>query len=168
MSHSFVEPCAILVQYCAIFCERSVSAKLAENTHTMARSPTQSFWDAAAPLIAVTENHSFLVSMVDGSLELEKFRYYVIQGASYAGELIAAACAAELSRASLPVSTPYRTDASTAIDALYLTDFSDCLHRLGDRIKTERQDDRVAKRLHQFAEGAEEAEKDLHRSFFKQ
>lgn len=89
----------------------------------------QAFWDAAAPLIAVTEKHPFLVAMVDGTLDLEKFRYYVIQ------------------------------------DALYLTDFGDCLKRLGDNPDITKED---SARLHQFATGAEEAEKDLHRSFFKQ
>lgn len=90
----------------------------------------QAFWDAAAPLISVTENHPFLVSMVDGTLDVENFRYYVVQ------------------------------------DALYLTDFADCLDRLGDTMES--VDAKVSKRLHQFATGAEEAEKDLHRSFFKQ
>mmetsp|Transcript_14985 Transcript_14985/g.31777 ORF Transcript_14985/g.31777 Transcript_14985/m.31777 type:complete len:257 (-) Transcript_14985:181-951(-) len=90
----------------------------------------QSFWNAAAPLITITENHPFLVSMVDGSLPLDNFRYYVIQ------------------------------------DALYLTDFADCLNQLGEKMKN--VDEKVSKRLHEFATGAEEAEKDLHRSFFKQ
>ena len=43
----------------------------------------QSFWDAAAPLISATERHPFLVSMVDGTLSLENFQYYVIQDALY-------------------------------------------------------------------------------------
>lgn len=43
----------------------------------------QSLWDAAAPLIAVTEKHPFLVAMVDGTLSLEKFKYYVLQDALY-------------------------------------------------------------------------------------
>ena len=43
----------------------------------------QALWDAAAPLIAVTENHPFLVAMVDGSLDMESFRYYVVQDALY-------------------------------------------------------------------------------------
>jgi len=43
----------------------------------------QAFWDAAAPLIAVTEKHPFLVAMVDGSLKEENFRYYVVQDALY-------------------------------------------------------------------------------------
>ncbi len=43
----------------------------------------QSFWDAAAPLISATERHPFLVSMVDGTLNLENFQFYVIQDALY-------------------------------------------------------------------------------------
>eukprot|EP00534_Pseudo-nitzschia_fraudulenta_P001755 CAMPEP_0201121812 /NCGR_PEP_ID=MMETSP0850-20130426/5611_1 /ASSEMBLY_ACC=CAM_ASM_000622 /TAXON_ID=183588 /ORGANISM="Pseudo-nitzschia fraudulenta, Strain WWA7" /LENGTH=272 /DNA_ID=CAMNT_0047388367 /DNA_START=27 /DNA_END=845 /DNA_ORIENTATION=+ len=43
----------------------------------------QTFWDAAYPMIAVTEKHPFLVSMVDGTLEEENFKYYVVQDALY-------------------------------------------------------------------------------------
>jgi len=43
----------------------------------------QAFWDTAAPLIAVTEKHPFLVAMVDGTLDMEAFRYYVVQDALY-------------------------------------------------------------------------------------
>lgn len=43
----------------------------------------QALWDAAAPLIAVTEKHPFLVAMVDGSLDMDSFRYYVVQDALY-------------------------------------------------------------------------------------
>lgn len=46
----------------------------------------QAFWDAAAPLIAVTEKHPFLVSMVDGTLSDESFQYYVVQDAIYLKE----------------------------------------------------------------------------------
>lgn len=42
----------------------------------------QAFWDAAAPLIAVTEKHPFLVAMVvDGTLNEATFQYYVVQDA---------------------------------------------------------------------------------------
>ena len=55
--------------------------------HTPADSPVtvtaQTFWDAAYPMIAVTEKHPFLVSMVDGTLEEDNFRYYVVQDALY-------------------------------------------------------------------------------------
>lgn len=43
----------------------------------------QAFWDAAAPMIAVTEKHPFLVAMVDGTLVTENFRYHVVQDALY-------------------------------------------------------------------------------------
>jgi thiaminase (transcriptional activator TenA) len=43
----------------------------------------QDFWDAAAPWIAVTEKHPFLVAMVDGTLAKENFQYYVVQDALY-------------------------------------------------------------------------------------
>jgi len=88
----------------------------------------QKFWDAAASMIAVTEKHPFLVAMVDGTLQNENFKYYVIQ------------------------------------DALYLEDFADCLRRLGESASSESD----GKRLKEFATGAEEAEMQLHKSFFKQ
>jgi thiaminase/transcriptional activator TenA len=47
---------------------------------------TQDFWDATAPLIAVTEKHPFLVAMVDGTLNMDSFRYYVEQDALYLGD----------------------------------------------------------------------------------
>jgi thiaminase/transcriptional activator TenA len=43
----------------------------------------QSFWEAAKPLIEITEKHPFLVAMVDGTLQMENFRYYVVQDALY-------------------------------------------------------------------------------------
>lgn len=43
----------------------------------------QTFWDAALPMIKVTEKHPFLVSMVDGTLEEANFKYYVVQDALY-------------------------------------------------------------------------------------
>lgn len=56
----------------------------------------QSLWDAAAPLIAVTEKHPFLVAMVDGSLDMEAFRYYVVQDALYLNDF--ADCLRRLSK----------------------------------------------------------------------
>ena len=47
-------------------------------------------------------------------------------------------------------------------DALYLTDFADCLKRLGD----DATDIEMKERLHSLAKGAEEDEKELHRSYF--
>jgi len=44
---------------------------------------TDSFWKAAEPLIKITETHPFLVAMVDGTLNEENFKYYVIQDALY-------------------------------------------------------------------------------------
>lgn len=48
-------------------------------------------------------------------------------------------------------------------DALYLTDYSACLRLLGDKCPEEQD----SKRLYQFAKGAEETEKALHKSFFR-
>jgi thiaminase (transcriptional activator TenA) len=57
--------------------------RLVAITSTTAKMSAQDFWDAAAPLIAATEKHPFLVAMVDGSLDMEAFRYYVVQDALY-------------------------------------------------------------------------------------
>ena len=51
-----------------------------------ATTTSQDFWDAAAPMIAVTEKHPFLVAMVDGTLEEENFKYYVVQDTLYLQE----------------------------------------------------------------------------------
>jgi len=48
-------------------------------------------------------------------------------------------------------------------DALYLTDFSDCLYRLSKKAPSPIH----KKRLAELAKGAEEDEKELHRSFFQ-
>mmetsp|Transcript_21016 Transcript_21016/g.32061 ORF Transcript_21016/g.32061 Transcript_21016/m.32061 type:complete len:262 (+) Transcript_21016:66-851(+) len=90
----------------------------------------QSFWDSAKHMISVTERHPFLVSMVDGTLHVDNFQYYVIQ------------------------------------DALYLKDFAECLRMLSRNVTEESPED--AKRLMEFAIGAEEAELSLHNSFFKE
>jgi len=57
---------------------------------------SQDFWDAAAPMIAETEKHPFLVAMVDGSLATENFQYYVVQDAMYLDDF--ADCLRRLSR----------------------------------------------------------------------
>lgn len=44
---------------------------------------SQSLWDAAAPMIAATEKHPFLVALVDGTLSRESFHYYAVQDAMY-------------------------------------------------------------------------------------
>lgn len=90
----------------------------------------QRFWDAASHLISITEKHPFLVSMVDGTLSSDNFRYYVLQ------------------------------------DALYLKDFAASFRILADKYKTANAD--VSKRLYEFAIGAEEEEKSLHESFFRE
>ncbi|KAL7558265.1 hypothetical protein ACA910_009935 [Epithemia clementina (nom. ined.)] len=89
----------------------------------------QIFWDAAKSIIDITEKHPFLVAMVDGTLGIENFRYYVVQ------------------------------------DALYLHDFYDCLLRLGNHPGIPASE---SKRLHEFAQGAKDAELQLHESFFKE
>jgi thiaminase/transcriptional activator TenA len=89
---------------------------------------SKDFWDAAASMIAVTEKHPFLVTMVDGTLAEDNFKYYVIQ------------------------------------DALYLTEFADCLRRLAKSADSKED----SERLDNFAKGAEEAEMSLHNSFFVQ
>lgn len=44
----------------------------------------EDFWNSDAnPIITATEQHPFLVAMVDGSLPMEPFQYYVIQDALY-------------------------------------------------------------------------------------
>jgi thiaminase/transcriptional activator TenA len=53
------------------------------NTDNDKKVTTQTFWDAAYPMIAVTEKHPFLVSMVDGTLDEENFKYYVVQDTLY-------------------------------------------------------------------------------------
>lgn len=90
---------------------------------------SQTFWNAAKSIIDITATHPFLVAMVDGTLRVENFRYYVVQ------------------------------------DALYLHDFYDCLRLLGDHATIPAEE---SKRLHEFAQGAKDAELQLHGSFFKQ
>lgn len=101
------------------------------------KASTKSLWDEAANLITATEKHPFLVSMVDGSLNLDSFRYYVIQ------------------------------------DALFLTDFAECLQILTNKMETSDNASAMIsndsiKRIRELAVGIEEAEKELHRSFFTQ
>ena len=56
----------------------------------------KSFWDSAVHIIKETERHEFLVAMVDGSLHVDNFQYYVVQDALYLKEF--AACLRMLSR----------------------------------------------------------------------
>jgi len=60
-------------------CEQLLGARDVGDNEKMA----QALWDEASSLISVTENHPFLVAMVDGTLPVENFRYYVIQDALY-------------------------------------------------------------------------------------
>lgn len=46
----------------------------------------QQFWDNTKDLISVTEKHPFLVAMVDGTLDVSNFQYYVVQDALYLGD----------------------------------------------------------------------------------
>jgi thiaminase len=36
-------------------------------------------WSAASASIAATEEHPFLKAMLDGSLPMEKFQFYIVQ-----------------------------------------------------------------------------------------
>jgi thiaminase len=36
-------------------------------------------WNAAGACIAATENHQFLREMLDGSLPMQKFQFYIVQ-----------------------------------------------------------------------------------------
>ena len=44
---------------------------------------TQKFWDAALASISASEEHSFLLGMVDGTLPADRFQYYVKQDSLY-------------------------------------------------------------------------------------
>lgn len=44
---------------------------------------TKDLWDEASSIIAATEQHPFLVAMVDGTLSMNQFQYYVLQDALY-------------------------------------------------------------------------------------
>jgi thiaminase (transcriptional activator TenA) len=69
----------------------------------------QDMWNAAAPMIAVTEKHPFLTAMVDGSLAGPNFRYYVVQDALYLKDF--AACLRKLGQTKdLPVDESARLE----------------------------------------------------------
>jgi thiaminase (transcriptional activator TenA) len=72
----------------------------------------QALWDSAASLITETERHPFLVAMVDGTLDMDCFRYYVVQDALYLKDF--ADCLRRLSR----------NDGVEAIDAARLESFA--------------------------------------------
>ncbi|OEU06865.1 heme oxygenase-like protein [Fragilariopsis cylindrus CCMP1102] len=60
-----------------------------QTTATITSTTCQSLWDKAYPIIIKeTEKHPFLVSMVDGTLEENNFRYYVQQDVLYLKDFI--------------------------------------------------------------------------------
>ena len=69
---------------------------------------SQEFWDAAAPMIAVTEKHPFLVAMVDGTLQQDNFKYYVVQDVLYLQEF--ADCLRRLARSAASPEDSKRLD----------------------------------------------------------
>ena len=76
-------------------------------TQTTATIPSittcQSLWDKAYPvIIKETEKHPFLVSMVDGTLEENNFRYYVQQDVLYLKDFIYCLRQLSLKKASTP------------------------------------------------------------------
>ena len=60
------------------------SAPLSSTKH--GEKSAQGLWDSATHLITATEQHPFLVDMVKGTLNMNSFRYYVIQDAIYLDE----------------------------------------------------------------------------------
>lgn len=44
---------------------------------------SKSFWKSATDIIKATEKHEFLTKMVNGSLPIENFKYYIIQDSLY-------------------------------------------------------------------------------------
>ena len=102
----------------------------------------QDLWndDAAYPIIKATERHPFLVAMVDGTLPMKQFQYYVVQDALYLKDF--AYCLRHLGE---------KRRSMKANDATGSENY-----------------DADADRLIAFAKGAEEAELSLHNSFFRQ
>jgi thiaminase/transcriptional activator TenA len=98
----------------------------------------QSLWDAAADLIKITETHPFLIAMIDGTLHLDNFRYYVIQDALYL--------------------TDFRFCLETLASKMKL--------EMTDDDSTYKE--ASIQLVKQLAIGNEESEKELHRSFFTQ
>jgi thiaminase (transcriptional activator TenA) len=72
---------------------------------------TQDLWDNALSIIHATEQHPFLLAMVNGTLEIEKFQYYIIQDLYYLHEF--AFCIHHLS-----------SIAPSSIDSKRLTEFA--------------------------------------------
>ena len=69
-------------------------AKKAKTTKTI--TSCQDFWDNNIDMIKVTEQHPFLVQMVNGTLNVENFKYYVKQDVLYLNDF--ADCLERLSK----------------------------------------------------------------------
>jgi hydroxymethylpyrimidine kinase/phosphomethylpyrimidine kinase len=59
------------------------AAAAAAGDANMAMPLTQAMWDGAQKEIDASESHTFLTRMVDGTLPMDQFRYYVIQDMLY-------------------------------------------------------------------------------------
>jgi thiaminase len=123
---------------------------------TTGATSAEDFWNAAKPLIDVTEHHPFLVSMVDGTLALENFRYYVIQDALYLQDF--ADCLYRLGDLAATVTAAQRQQERNKVDA-----------------KNDEQESTISTtishhstRLHKFGESVKQAEMELHKTFFQQ
>ena len=60
-----------------------MSDETEQTTTTTICKTTDDLWLKASALISATEKHPFLVAMVDGTLSIDNFRYYVLQDALY-------------------------------------------------------------------------------------
>mmetsp|Transcript_22935 Transcript_22935/g.57429 ORF Transcript_22935/g.57429 Transcript_22935/m.57429 type:complete len:241 (-) Transcript_22935:494-1216(-) len=61
-----------------------------DNKIRMSQPHTASMWDLATDCIVATENHPFLMSMLDGSLAMPNFQYYILQDSHYLKHFAAA------------------------------------------------------------------------------
>jgi thiaminase (transcriptional activator TenA) len=52
-------------------------------TTTTSTPTTNDLWERASSIITATERHPFLVAMVDGTLTMKQFQYYVLQDTLY-------------------------------------------------------------------------------------
>jgi thiaminase (transcriptional activator TenA) len=121
---------------------------------------SQDFWNAAKPLITVTEKHPFLVAMVDGTLALENFRYYVIQDALYLQDF--ADCLCRLGDLASAQQQEHQTPTDKQSKP---KDNNDAPDETADDSSLSQ---RHSKRLHQFGDSVKQAEMELHKTFFQQ
>ena len=105
----------------------------------------QRFWDKAYPLIKETEHHPFLVSMVDGTLKEDNFRYYVIQDTLYLKDF--GYCLRRMSEKAAVKTV--KAAASQDDDEVY-------------------RSQKESERLLEMSIGAETVEMELHKSYLKQ